>query len=180
MMKKYNSIFAAKEKTVKEPKLKADKKPKKKVKKQEEPTKKRGRPSNAELAAKAKEKQDAEIAIRKELIERQKAASTAPTVEMFGYTTQEYKSELPEKVKDPNWIPPWPVFLPGQRVEYIVKRKDGKVYKGTIVGIDDIHSAFIRVAWDDGSSQYHAKLALKLIEQKTYKSLLKKGKKTIK
>jgi len=183
MMKKYNSIFAAKEKPVKEPKLKANNKPKKKVKKQEEPTKKRGRPSNAELAAKAKEKQDAEIALRKELIERQKAASTtsvAPTVEMFGYTTQEYKSELPEKVKDPNWIPPWPVFLPGQRVEYIVKRKDGKVYKGTIVGIDDIHSAFIRVAWDDGSSQFHAKLALKLIEQKTYKSLLKKGKKTIK
>lgn len=171
-MKKYNSIFAAKEeKPAKQPKPKTDKKTKKKDKKQEEPVKKRGRPSKIEVEQREKEKLDAEIAFRKELIERQKAAASGS----IPVETTECKSDFSYKTeKDPNWIPPWPVFLPGQRVEYIVPKKDGKTYKGTIVGIDNIHSAFVRVSWDDGSSQYHAKLALKLLEKKTYKSLLKR------
>lgn len=172
-MKKYNSIFAAKEeKPAKEPKPKADKKPKKKGKKQEEPVKKRGRPSKIEVEQREKEKLDAEIAFQKELIEKQKAAASGS----IPATTTEYKSDFfaYKTEKDPNWIPPWPIFLPGQRVEYIDPKKDGKTYKGTIVGIDKIHSAFVRVSWDDGSSQYHAKLALKFLEKKTYKSLLKR------
>lgn len=48
----------------------------KKSNKQPETTpKKRGRPSNAELAVKAREKREAETALRKELIERQKSSS---------------------------------------------------------------------------------------------------------
>jgi len=177
-MKTFKSVFgfaANKEETKKDKPKKSKVKEKAKTKEKIEP-KKRGRRSNAEIAAKAKEKHDAEIALRKELIERQKAAIVSGSVatEHNGESAYpEYKTDFSTKVKDPNWIPPWPVFLPGQRVEYIVKKKDGKTYKGTIVGIDDIHSAFIRVSWDDGSSQYHAKQALKLIEKKTYKSLLK-------
>jgi hypothetical protein len=186
-MKTFKSVFGlaankeeSKEKT-KKPKVKEKTKTKAKTKEKVEP-KKRGRPTNAELAAKAKEKRNTEIALRKELIERQKAATVSGSVTTVEYNENdervypEYKTDFSTKVKDPNWIPPWPIFLPGQRVEYIVKKKDGKTYKGTIVGIDDIQSAFIRVAWDDGSSQYHAKQALKLIEKKVYKSLLK-GKK---
>ena len=184
-MRKYNSIFGVKEqqpttKPTKTPKAKPTKK-KKETKKEEPAPKKRGRPSNAELAAKAKEKRDTEIALRKQLIERQKAV-TSGSVTTVEYNENdervypEYKTEFSTKIKDPNWVPPWPIFLPGQRVEYALKRGDGKPYKGT-VGIDDIHSAFIRVSWDDGSSQFHAKQALKLIEKKTYKSLLKAKKK---
>ena len=180
-MRKYNSIFGAKEKSTTKPEkqTKTSKtKTKAKTKEKVEP-KKRGRPTNAELAAKAKEKRNTEIALRKQLIERQKSTtvsgSASTTVEYNENDERvypEYKTDFSTKVPDPNWIPPWPVFLPGQRVEYVLKQKDGKPYKGT-VGIDDIYSAFIRVAWDDGSNQFHAKKSLKLIEKKTYKSLLK-------
>jgi hypothetical protein len=186
-MKTFKSIFASiaskEPKTVKPEKTKKPTKDKStKGKKEKVEPKKRGRPTNAELAAKAKEKRDAEIAVRKQLIERQKAATVSGSLatpaeynEDDERVIPEYKTDFSTKVKDPNWVPPWPVFLPGQRVEYVVKQKDGKPYKGT-VGIDDIHSAFIRVAWDDGSCQFHAKQALKLIEKKTYKSLLKNKK----
>jgi hypothetical protein len=177
-MKTFKSVFAAT--SSKEPKVKTEKQPKQpkakdktkkdkskaKGKEKVEP-KKRGRPSNAELAEKARIQKEADITFRKELLERQKsvASGSLPVV-----TSSMSVDEV--NVHDPNWVPPWPVFLPGQRVEYVVKQKDGKSYKGT-VGIDDIHSAFIRVAWDDGSNQFHAKKSLKLIEKKTYKSLLK-------
>jgi len=180
-MKTFKSVFAAT--SSKEPKVKTEKQPKQpkakdktkkdkskaKGKEKVEP-KKRGRPSNAELAEKARIQKEADIAFRKELLERQKSvvSGSLPVV-----TSSMSVDEV--NVHDPNWVPPWPVFLPGQRVEYVVKQKDGKPYKGT-VGIDDIHSAFIRVAWDDGSCQFHAKQALKLIEKKTYKSLLKNKK----
>jgi hypothetical protein len=139
------------------------------------PPKKRGRPSNAELAIRAREKREAETALRKELIERQKAAASGsiPTAAPVEYDENdekivpEYRTDFTSKVKDPNWIPPWPIFLPGQRVQ---AEFCGITYKGT-VWHDNVESQMIRVAWDDGSSQYAAKMNLKVIVKKTFKKL---------
>lgn len=176
-MKSFKSIFSASNtKTEKQPKTEKPKKPKAKDKadkakgkgKEKVEPKKRGRPSNAELAEKARIQKEADIAFRKELLERQKAAASGSVPVVTS------SMSVPEtNVHDPNWIPPWPVFLPGQRVESIFKRIDGKTEKGT-VGRDDVQSAFIRVNWDDGSSQYAAKLALKLIVKKTYEKVFSK------
>lgn len=178
-MKTFKSVFSVtsnKEtkatKPEKQPKAKdKTKKDKSKAKNKEkvEP-KKRGRPSNAELAEKARIQKEADIAFRKELLERQKAAASG-SIPAAVVTSSVSVDEA--NVRDPNWIPPWPVFLPGQRVESIFKRVDGKTEKGT-VGKDDVQSAFIRVNWDDGSSQYAAKLALKLIVKKTYEKVFSK------
>ena len=139
--------------------------------------KKRGRPSNAELAVKAREKREAEVALRKELLERQKAAASGsiatsePVSVEYDDNDQkvypEYKTDFTSKVKDPNWIPPWPIFMPGQAVYTEIF---GIRYEGT-VGLDNVESAMIRVNWKDGSSQFAAKMNLKPILKKTYKKI---------
>lgn len=141
------------------------------------PPKKRGRPSNVELAVKAREKREAETALRKELLERQKAAASGtlpvsePTPVEYDENDErvypEYKTDFSSKVKDPNWIPPWPIFMPNQRV---YTEMYGIRYEGS-VGLDNVESALIRVNWDDGSSQFAAKLNLKPIMKKVYKKV---------
>ena len=62
--------------------------------------------------------------------------------------------------------------MPNQRV---YTEMYGIRYEGS-VGLDNIESAFIRVNWDDGSSQFAAKMNLKPIvkkQKKVYKSLLR-------
>lgn len=167
-MKTFKSILGAT--NTKEPK--PEKKPKEKKtkgkKKEKVESKKRGRPSKLELEEKARIQEEADIALKKEIIERQKAAASGsiaiPVSASF------------ENVDDPNWIPPWPVFMPGQKVESLIKRLDGKPTRGTVYK-DDVKSRFIYVHWDDKSAQYAAKLTLKVAENKVYKSLLT-GKKT--
>lgn len=182
-MKTFKSVFsftASATKPEKEPTK--EKKPKVSQKKQPEKvqSKKRGRPSNAELAVKAREKRTAEVALRSELIERQKAAASGSLAitESVEYDDNdervypEYTTSFASKVKDPNWIPPWPIFMPGQRV---FTEMYGIRYEGTI-GQDSIESAMVRVNWDDGSSQCAAKMNLKPVvkpQKKVYKSLLK-------
>ena len=139
--------------------------------------KKRGRPSNAELAVKAREKREAETALRKELLERQKAAASGsvavPEPAPVEYNDNdekiypEYKTDFTSKVKDPNWVPPWPIFMPGQAV---YTEMYGIRYEG-VVGYDNVESAMIRVNWKDGSSQFAAKMNLKPILKKTYKKV---------
>lgn len=170
------SIFSADAKTKIQPqkveknsKNKNDKKSKDKKDKKETvpPTKKRGRPSNTELAEREKIKREAEIALRKELLERQQKATVATTVEVKPIpddndeeiSVPDYKTDFSSKTKDPNWIPPWPIFFPGQRVE---ASYGSFTYQGT-VGFDNIESAMIRVKWDDGSIQAAAKMNLKII-----------------
>jgi hypothetical protein len=172
-MKVFKSIFGVSNaKTEKQPKTekpKAKDKPKGKTKgKEKVEPKKRGRPTNAELAAKARIEKEADIAFRKELLERQKAAVSGSLV----VTASADDSTV--ATNNPNWVPPWPIFLPGQRVESIFKRGDGKTEKGT-VGKDDVNCPSIRVKWDDGSSQYAAKLSLKLIVRKTYEKVFTKS-----
>jgi len=178
-MRKYNSIFGAKEKSTTKPEkqVKTSKTKNKTKKTEKSEPKKRGRPSNTELAAKAKEKRDAEIALRKQLIERQKAAASGSIVTPEAATVEyddndkkiypEYKFDFTSKVKDPNWIPPWPIFMPGQAV---YTEMYGIRYEGT-VGYDNVESAMIRVNWKDGSSQFAAKMNLKPILKKSYKKV---------
>lgn len=163
--------------TKKNPKKTKDKKTNKQP---ETSPKKRGRPSNEELAVKAREKRNAEKAIRQELLERQKAAEAAgvvpqPTTIQYDENDepiyQEYKTDFTSKIKDPNWIPPWPIFMPGQAVYTEIF---GIRYEGT-VGLDNIESAMIRVNWKDGSSQFAAKMNLKPILKKTYKKIFSAG-----
>lgn len=169
-MKTFKSVFSIT--NTKEPK--PEKKPKEKVKKTKGKTKekvepkKRGRPSKLELEEKARIQEEADIAIKKEIIERQKAVASGSIAAPV--------SASMENVDDPNWIPPWPVFMPGQKVESTIKRLDGRPTKGTVYK-DDVKSRFIYVHWDDKSAQYAAKLTLKFVENKVYKSLLT-GKKT--
>jgi hypothetical protein len=184
----YKKIFSATIETIKKPRnaYVSTPKTKKKIvkktkdKKNEQPevaSKKRGRPSNAELAIKAREKRDAEKTIRQELIERQKAAAEAGVTTSGSATVQydendepihpEYKTDFTSKIKDPNWIPPWPIFMPGQAV---YTEMYGIRYEGT-VGYDNVESAMIRVNWKDGSSQFAAKMNLKPILKKTYKKI---------
>jgi hypothetical protein len=181
----FKSVFAAtatkqepseKKEKPKKPKEKKDKpvgKPKGKQKKVE--PKKKGRPTNAERAEKARVKTQADIAFRKELLERQKAATVSGSiVQPIATGAGDVSADV--DVNDPSWVPPWPVFLPGQRVETIFKRIDGKVEKGNVCR-DDVKSAMIRVNWDDGSSQYAAKQALKIIVKKVYEKVsIKKAK----
>ena len=188
-MRKYSSIFGAKKEKqpAAKPSTKTKEEKKKQPKKQEQQPvvapKKRGRPSNVELAVKAREKREAETALRKELLERQQAAasgSLTPSQEPAPVEYDEndervypvYKTDFSNKVKDPNWIPPWPIFMPNQRV---YTEMYGIRYEGS-VGLDNVESAFIRVNWDDGSSQFAAKMNLKPIvkkQKKVYKSLLR-------
>ena len=79
----------------------------------------------------------------------------------------EYKTDFTSKVKDPNWVPPWPIFMPGQAV---YTEMYGIRYEG-IVGYDNVESAMIRVNWKDGSSQFAAKMNLVPIVKKTYKKV---------
>jgi hypothetical protein len=185
-MKKFIKLFSIKtdSKPVKEPKKASTKEKKKDKKAGVSPApKKPGRPTNAELAARAREKHAAEVTLRKELLERQKAAAVSgsiatPEPAQIEYDDNnekiypEYKTDFSSKIKDPNWIPPWPIFIPGQRVE---AEYCGITYKGTIA-YDNIESQMVRVKWDDGSNQYAAKANLKLIVKKTFKKLFTRKK----
>ena len=159
----YKSVLfsAAKEKPVKapkEPKVKqAPAKTKGKKSKEKAPVappKKLGRPSKEDIRAKAQADHAAKVAFGKEMLERQKLAAA-----------------LEPEVAAAMDIPKFPIFLPGQRVQSIFERIDGKVEKGTISFDSNVHSPMIRVNWDDGRSQYAAKVNLKLIVKKTYKKL---------
>ena len=118
------------------------------------PPKKLGRPSREDVRAKAQAEHSAKVAFGKEMLERQKLAAT-----------------LEPEVAATMDIPKYPIFLPGQRVQSVFRRIDEKVEKGTVSFDSNIHSAMIRVNWDDGSSQYAAKVNLKPILKKTYKKL---------
>ena len=159
------SIFSAaaeKTKPKQEKPVKENEKPKDKTKGKPEPKvqpKKLGRPSKEAVRAKAQAEHAAKVAFGKEMLERQKLAATLE----------------PEVVAAMD-IPKYPIFLPGQRVESVIRRIDGKIEKGTVSFDSNIHSAMIRVNWDDGSSQYAAKVNLKPIIKKTYKTLFNRKK----
>ena len=113
--------------------------------------------------------QDHEIVEKKEIVENEDKDIN----ELIEYDENDervypvYKTDFSNKVKDPNWIPPWPIFMPNQRV---YTEMYGIRYEGS-VGLDNVESAFIRVNWDDGSSQFAAKMNLKPILKKTHKKI---------
>mgnify|MGYP000872238052 CR=1 FL=1 len=150
----------------------------KKGKVEEKPMKKKGRPSNEELRQRAAEKRAADLEVRKALLQRQEQAEkvalsnqniSAPIEDdIDGILT--LRHDLPAaSVRDPNWIPPWPVFLPGARVQATY---DGILYTGTVYS-DDVELPTIRVKWDDGSSQHAAKKNLTRERKKYYINVYK-------
>lgn len=61
-------------------------------------------------------------------------------------------------------------WKPGIRVQYQAKDFGLKnIYHGTVIGMIRPESRFVRVSWDDGSEQYHAKDALLTSNKKTMK-----------
>lgn len=132
-------------------------------KKLNEEPKKRGRPSRAEVEARKEAEKQADLVLRKELIERQKQVSTVASA-TFPIQAVD--------MRDPNYVPRYPIFVPGQRVQ---QTHNDIVFKGTVT-YDGIDTPFVRIRWDDGSEQYAAKGNVTLIVKKAYKSLL--GKKT--
>ncbi len=159
-----------------QPKGKGKKLKGKKGKVEEKPAKKKGRPSNEELRQRAAEKRAADLEVRKVLLQRQEqaekqAAQNPPVVisdEVDGIMT--LRQDVPVvSVRDPNWIPPWPVFLPGARVQATY---DGILYTGTVYS-DDVELPTIRVKWDDGSSQHAAKKNLTRERKKFYINVYK-------
>ena len=147
---------------------------------QEQPKKKVGRPSNEEIRARELAKLREANELRQQLIERQEAAKfgdAAPeTLESLesdevdvDAIVAKANQSLAARVRDPNWIPPWPVFLPGQRVSAVY---DGITYKGR-VGQDNVELPVIRVTWSDGSSQFAAKENLTILRKKSYRNVLR-------
>ena len=136
-------------------------------------SKKRGRPSKEELLKRAKDAEQAEIALKKELLERQKKA-----LENQGLQTVENNkdiSSVTNNIKDPNWIPQYPIFITGQRVKQQIGSKQ---IEGVVI-YDSIDSPTVRVKWDDGRCQTAAKANLTRLYKKVYKNVYKQsGRKT--
>ena len=148
----------------------------KKGKAEEKPAKKKGRPSNEELRQRAAEKRAADLEVRKALLQRQEAAEKLGTQSLPVEVEEDVdeiltlRQDVPvASVRDPNWIPPWPVFLPGARVQATY---DGILYTGTVYS-DDVELPTIRVKWDDGSSQHAAKKNLTRERKKFYINVYK-------
>lgn len=126
--------------------------------------KKVGRPSKFEVEAKKEAERQADIALRQELLERQKKATVII----------EDESEAPVRnIHDPNYVPRYPIFMMGQRVQ---QTHHGIVFKGT-VDYDGIDTPWVLIRWDDGSRQYAAKGLLTIIQKKVYKNVLNKKRK---
>lgn len=142
----------------------------------EQPKKKIGRPTKEEVLRRAKVARDADLALRKELLERQRLSQIEMTVSgsMSGLNT-EISGSITD-MRDPNWIPKYPIFLIGQRVE---QKSGSKTFRGR-VAYDSMNSEMVRVQWDNGSYQAASKSNLTIIYKKVYKNVYKQERKTTK
>lgn len=142
----------------------------------EQPKKKIGRPTKEEVLRRAKVARDEDFALRKELLERQKLSQIELAISgsMSGSITETSGSIT--DMRDPNWIPKYPIFLIGQRVE---QKSGSKTFRGR-VAYDSMNSEMVRVQWDNGSYQAASKSNLTIIYKKVYKNVYKQERKTTK
>jgi hypothetical protein len=142
----------------------------------EQPKKKLGRPTKEEVLRRAKIARDADFALRKELLERQRLSQIEMAVSgsMSGSITETSGGIV--DMRDPNWIPKYPIFLIGQRVE---QKSGSKTFRGR-VAYDSMNSEMVRVQWDNGSYQAASKSNLTIIYKKVYKNVYKQERKTTK
>lgn len=142
----------------------------------EQPKKKLGRPTKEEVLRRAKIARDADFALRKELLERQRLSQIELAISgsMSGSITETSGSIT--DMRDPTWVPKYPIFLIGQRVE---QKSGSKTFRGR-VAYDSINSEMVRVQWDNGSYQAASKSNLTIIYKKVYKNVYKQERKTTK
>lgn len=142
----------------------------------EQPKKKIGRPTKEEVLRRAKVARDEDFALRKELLERQRLSQIELAISgsMSGSITETSGSIT--DMRDPNWIPKYPIFLIGQRVE---QKSGSKTFRGR-VAYDSMNSEMVRVQWDNGSYQAASKSNLTIIYKKVYKNVYKQERKTTK
>lgn len=140
------------------------------------PKKKIGRPTKEEVLRRAKEAREADFALRKELLERQRLAQLelSTTGSVTDSITETSGSIV--DMRDPTWVPKYPIFLIGQRVE---QKSGSKTFRGR-VAYDSINSEMVRVQWDNGSYQAASKSNLTIIYKKVYKNVYKQERKTTK
>lgn len=133
--------------SVKEKKEPEKSKPKSKPVVEQPPQKKKGRPTNEEVAARKKAEALKEDKVKQEIIQKQQEI-----VEL----------NLPTSSS----VPDYPIFRNGERVRLIEKvltSKDAERING-IVDYHKITSAFVHVLWDNGYSDFrHAKVLEKII-----------------
>ncbi len=144
---------------------------KKKNKKQkgkvdEVPKKKRGRPSNAELAERTKAKRHEHDAVREQLLSAIEASTTMIASGSLPQNTSDMSTAVLQK-------PKYPVFFIGEDVSMGWWEN---LYEGCVVDDPDpINGALCRVKWDDGRISWHAKENLRSM----FKAKQRKVKRTI-
>lgn len=118
----------------------------KSTKQQPPPPKKRGRPSNAELAARARIKREEGDVVREQLLAAMQPGAVVATTGQDQLVTPKY-----------------PVFFIGEQVSYgwWEIMHEGHVIEDP----DPVNSALVRVRWDDGRMQWHAKENLRSMQK---------------
>lgn len=122
-----------------------------KVAVEEVPKRKRGRPSNAELAERARKVNEADAELRRKLIE-----SMAQPKPVTSATTAPVSAAVAQ-------VPKYPVFFRGEHVSMQLYTNR---YEGVVVhDPDPINGQMVLVRWDNQSQQWHAKLNLRSMEK---------------
>jgi len=120
------------------------------------PAKKRGRPSNAELAERAKIKRHEHDAVREQLLAAMESSVTIPVATNIPKSDSQTAAPVLGK-------PKYPVFFIGEQV---CMGWWENLYEGHVIcDPDPINGALARVNWDDGRISWHAKENLRSIHK---------------
>lgn len=135
---------------------------------QQVPAKKRGRPSNAELAERTKVKRQEQDVVREQLLAAIESNVGNVSGSISPQTSHDSQQSGAIAVK-----PKYPVFFIG---EDVCMGWWENLYEGYVVDDPDpVNGALVRVKWDDGRISWHAKDNLR----STYKQKQRKVKRTI-
>jgi hypothetical protein len=138
---------------------------------QQAPAKKRGRPSNAELAERTKAKRQEQDVVREQLLAaiESNVGAMSGSINVSPQTPHDSQHTSPANVTKPKY----PVFFMG---EDVCMGWWENLYEGYVVDDPDpVNGALVRVKWDDGRISWHAKDNLR----STYKQKQRKVKRTI-
>lgn len=136
----------------------------------EEPKKRRGRPSNAELAERSKAKRHEHDAVREQLLTAIEANVALVSSGSLPQNNQTTSVDLAANILQK---PKYPVFFIG---EDVCMGWWENLYEGCVVDDPDpINGALCRVKWDDGRISWHAKENLRSM----FKAKQRKVKRTI-
>lgn len=115
------------------------------------PKRKRGRPSNAELAERARKANEADAELRRKLIESMAQPKPVTSTAIAPVSAAVMQ------------VPKYPVFFRGEHVSMQLYTNR---YEGVVVhDPDPINGQMVLVRWDNQSQQWHAKLNLRSMEK---------------